>query len=243
MASNANRNLVFDTIDAISKQSSLPQVGAAFASAMTKLGFSALGINGLPPPMPDADPVILAEVVPDGFRDNYSHERLYLVDPNVAHMRTTLEPFRFSDAFQIQGKSEGRERFMQILRSYNMADGVMIPVGRTANIPTCVWLAGKNPDLDGDALQLIQLISLYAASKAQSYFRHHKDDSEPILTAREREVLVWAAHGKSAWEIGSILQIAKRTVDEHTQTAARKLGAANKTQAVALALLRRLIDV
>jgi LuxR family quorum sensing-dependent transcriptional regulator len=56
------------------------------------------------------------------------------------------------------------------------------------------------------------------------------------LTSREKEVLRWAANGKSAWEIGEILDIAKRTVDEHVQTAIRKLSAANRTHAVALAL-------
>ena len=42
------------------------------------------------------------------------------------------------------------------------------------------------------------------------------------LTPREREVLWWAAQGKSAKEIGEILHITKRTVDEHTHNAARK---------------------
>jgi DNA-binding CsgD family transcriptional regulator len=61
------------------------------------------------------------------------------------------------------------------------------------------------------------------------------------LTPRECEVLWWAAQGKSAREIGGILHISKRTVDEHTHNAARKLGAANRTQAVAIALRERLI--
>ncbi len=61
------------------------------------------------------------------------------------------------------------------------------------------------------------------------------------LTPREREVLWWAAEGKSASQIGEILHITKRTVDEHTHNAARKLGAANRTQAVAIALRERLI--
>lgn len=56
------------------------------------------------------------------------------------------------------------------------------------------------------------------------------------LTAREAEVLHWVARGKSAWEIGEILNIAKRTVDEHVQTAVRKLGAVNRTHAVAIAV-------
>lgn len=56
------------------------------------------------------------------------------------------------------------------------------------------------------------------------------------LTPREREVLRWVANGKSAWEIGEILHIAKRTVDAHVQTSVRKLSATNRTHAVALAL-------
>jgi LuxR family quorum sensing-dependent transcriptional regulator len=54
-------------------------------------------------------------------------------------------------------------------------------------------------------------------------------------------VLWGAAEGKSAAQIGKILHITKRTVDEHTKNAARKLGAANRTQAVAIALRERLI--
>ena len=63
------------------------------------------------------------------------------------------------------------------------------------------------------------------------------------LTARELEVMTWVASGKSAWEIGEILHIAKRTVDEHVQTAVRKMGAMNRTHAVALAIRDRVISI
>jgi DNA-binding CsgD family transcriptional regulator len=71
----------------------------------------------------------------------------------------------------------------------------------------------------------------------------HAPAREHPLTPRELEVMTWVARGKSAWETGEILGISKRTVDEHTKTAARKLGANNRTQTVALALLRRIIEV
>ena len=61
------------------------------------------------------------------------------------------------------------------------------------------------------------------------------------LTSREREILWWAAQGKTAWEIGEILHITKRTVDAHTQHAIQKLDAVNRTEAVAIALRERLI--
>jgi DNA-binding CsgD family transcriptional regulator len=62
------------------------------------------------------------------------------------------------------------------------------------------------------------------------------------LTAREREVLTWVARGKSASEISAILRIAKRTVDEHAQSAFHKLGASNRVHAVAIALRNRFIE-
>jgi LuxR family quorum sensing-dependent transcriptional regulator len=51
------------------------------------------------------------------------------------------------------------------------------------------------------------------------------------------------AQGKSAWEIGEILNITKRTVDEHVQTAVRKLGAVNRTHAVALAVRNQIVEI
>jgi DNA-binding CsgD family transcriptional regulator len=63
------------------------------------------------------------------------------------------------------------------------------------------------------------------------------------LTPREREVLTWVAQGKSAQEVGEILNITKRTVDEHVNSATRKLGAKNRTHAVAIALRDGHIEV
>ena len=62
-----------------------------------------------------------------------------------------------------------------------------------------------------------------------------------LLTPRERTVLWWAAQGKSAEQIGAILHVTKRTANAHIQNATRKLGAVNKTQAVAISLRERLI--
>jgi DNA-binding NarL/FixJ family response regulator len=67
--------------------------------------------------------------------------------------------------------------------------------------------------------------------------------AEMPLTKREIEVLGWVARGKSARDIGKILKITKRTVDEHVSVAVQKLAAQNRTQAVVLALRDGIIDL
>jgi DNA-binding CsgD family transcriptional regulator len=63
------------------------------------------------------------------------------------------------------------------------------------------------------------------------------------LTPRELEVLTWVARGKTAEDTAQILSIAKRTVDEHVQTVIRKLGAGNRTHAVAIALSNHMLKI
>jgi DNA-binding CsgD family transcriptional regulator len=56
------------------------------------------------------------------------------------------------------------------------------------------------------------------------------------LSPREVESLLWAARGKTAWEIGLILKISEHTVTFHINNAKRKLGAVNRHQAIAAAI-------
>lgn len=63
----------------------------------------------------------------------------------------------------------------------------------------------------------------------------------PHLTPREEECMKWAAHGKTAWETGTILGIKESTVVFFMEQVRVKLGAVNKTQAVAKAIRMKLI--
>jgi DNA-binding CsgD family transcriptional regulator len=62
------------------------------------------------------------------------------------------------------------------------------------------------------------------------------------LSAREVEILSLASHGKTAPEMSGALAISERTVAFHINNIVEKLGASNKTHAVALALRQGLID-
>ncbi len=51
------------------------------------------------------------------------------------------------------------------------------------------------------------------------------------LTAREAEVLVWIAKGKSNRDIGEILGLSSRTVNKHLEQVYIKLGVENRASA------------
>ncbi len=58
--------------------------------------------------------------------------------------------------------------------------------------------------------------------------------NQPRLTNRELECMRWAAEGKTDDEVAIILGISRATVRFHLDQARNRLGAVNKTQAVAL---------
>jgi DNA-binding NarL/FixJ family response regulator len=62
------------------------------------------------------------------------------------------------------------------------------------------------------------------------------------LTPRELEVLAWVAQGHPNKEIAERLAISQRTVKLHVSSIMGKLGAANRTEAVALAVQHGLIE-
>ena len=62
------------------------------------------------------------------------------------------------------------------------------------------------------------------------------------LTPRENEILNWIMQGKNSWEISAIINISESTVKYHIDRAMKKLGAVNRTHAVAIAMRNNLLD-
>jgi DNA-binding CsgD family transcriptional regulator len=67
------------------------------------------------------------------------------------------------------------------------------------------------------------------------------ETDEIRLTGREREVLVLLAQGLQLDEIAARLGIGSETVRTHVRKAGERLGAANRTHAVAIAIRQKLI--
>lgn len=63
----------------------------------------------------------------------------------------------------------------------------------------------------------------------------------PKINLREREILLWAAEGKTNWEIGEILGLTHSTVKDYIARIFVKLNTSNRTHAVAIAFQYGLI--
>ena len=68
-------------------------------------------------------------------------------------------------------------------------------------------------------------------------------DGDEALSDREREVLSWAARGKSALDTSEIMTLSEQTVKTHIRNAVSKLRANNKTHAVTKAIYLGMIDL
>jgi len=231
------QNLVFDTADAISCVNELPQLANVVSAAMDKFGFTSVGLGNLPLPGEGTEPTILMERVPVGFRELYSEERLYLTDHISAHARVVYEPFRYSEAPYAGIDAAGHRRFMEVLGMHELGSGLIVPIGRLNNLPACVWLGGRNSDLDGGATRALQLIALFAAERARALaYPPPKGHRVSPLTSHERDVLQWIAAGKTSWEIGVIYGLSERTINKLIGEAMVKLNAVTRAQAVVTAI-------
>jgi len=100
-------------------------------------------------------------------------------------------------------------------------------------------LLGGEKGYSASELRLILLASTYAVGRAiQMLGSRHVRAIDVRLTSREIECLQWASCGKSEWEIGIILGISEHTAEKHLISARAKLGAANRVEAVAVAVRR-----
>lgn len=66
-------------------------------------------------------------------------------------------------------------------------------------------------------------------------------DTAPALSPRERDCLLALARGQRLQAVAEDLGLSVKTVDNHIAAAKRRLGAATREQAVAIAIARGLL--
>jgi DNA-binding CsgD family transcriptional regulator len=147
----------------------------------------------------------------------------------LAHWLGTVEAFEsFGHTFEIA-------------RSQARAGAVLRALGRTAEAKPLLSAATTTARRLGAEPLLRELRSLGGVPVPRSGNGPAAQRSVESLTAREREVLGLVAQGRSNRQIGEQLFISAKTVSVHVSNILAKLGAAGRTEAVAVARHRGLL--
>src|SRR5262245_33796037 len=117
-------------------------------------------------------------------------------------------------------------------RDFNAHKVLVVPIPGPSGVIGVVGLGGSQFDEREAHKPILHMYALHAFHRLETLSAKRRRKTA-VLSHREREVLVWAAEGKTAWEIGCILNISQRTVEGFFARACRKLGASNRTQAIA----------
>lgn len=197
------------------------------------------------------------------YRDNgFVHS-----DPIIPIVRRTNTPFAWGAVPLPERRGRRKPKALHVMEAaqdHGYTDGFVVPfhfidrLGRV-NSASCAFfwkdqqsrffffLKHKKHDLHIIMLYWAQRMMDVAAKELNRRDRFTDGEGNPIsanmLTDRERDVLAWAARGKTMSETATILSVADATVETHIKHAMQKLGAGNKTHAVARALFLGLIDI
>jgi LuxR family quorum sensing-dependent transcriptional regulator len=231
-----------DYIDTLNHLDSPDEVLGSMRQSIARHGFDTLLFFGLPARNQHFDDVVLGKHWPEEWTRIYGDGHYIHDDPIIRHLRRTTRPFEWRE---VTFDAERYPRSLELMRlraDFGFANAFVVPIPGISGTLAGVSMGGARPELEAWNKPAMHMMAIYAFETA-SRMREPRTRPRNPLTEREREVLTWAAAGKSGWDISELLSIGRRTVYEHGQTATRKLGALNQTHAVALALQDGMISI
>ncbi len=252
-------------IGSIEKCFEVDALATTFHGLIEEFGFSEF--NFLDAGQPGFDDPLSFGSVSAAWEREYRQNGFVHVDPMLPIVRRTNLPFSWDDVTlpkRLGKKKSGALKTMEAAYDHGFRNGYVIPLhyadrlGRP-NSALCVlfWrdplqkmrflLSRYRHDVHILAIYFIQRAADLSAHKMKSRARYSDDDGRSLvevqLTDRERDVLSWAARGKTMEDTADILSISVDTVQQHIENAKRKLNAANKLHACARAIYLGAIDL
>ena len=209
-----------------------------------RLGFETVSAMAVIDRAPGRSDFIAIDNTPPAYVEAYGNPSFYRRDPVMQHCRRQTVPIIWNQQTYVS-RDAGDLWEQQAHFGYRtgIAMALHMPEGRHF-----ILGVDRDRDLPGDADELqrvvadLQLFAVVAQDAAMRLLVPAAQQPErPALTPRELEALRWTMEGKTAWEVGAVMGITERTANLHVNSAAHKLGCANKHQAVLKALRLGLI--
>jgi LuxR family quorum-sensing system transcriptional regulator CciR len=167
---------------------------------------------------------------PAGWAEWFDDQRLGSTDPVHRASNLTSVGFAWSELERMLPLTAEDRRVLDTARREGIGDGFTVP----AHVPgeahgSCSFACAAGEPLREDHLPLLQLAGAFAFESARRMRRLRLAPPPVMLTDRQRECVIWAARGKSDWEIAQILAISRETVIEHLKQARDRYGVGRRT--------------
>ncbi len=214
----------------------------AMATVTTALGFQYFALTHHVDVVVASGKAIRLHNYPARWADYYDGNALGVSDPVHRASHVTGAGFAWSKlASMIPLTSEDR-RMLRLGRIEGIGDGFTVP----AHVPgeargSCSFASDADRTMPEAILPLAQYAGTFAFEGARRLWSargHMTGPPPPMLTDRQRDCLLWAARGKSDWEISRILGVSQETVIRHLKDARERYGVQKRT----LLAVRALFD-
>ncbi len=235
-----------EVIDAVLEAESVDRLHSICASVCRDHGFDRF-IYGARIPTSFVKPYfIFISGYPREWREHYNANNYMVIDPTVQYCAQNITPMAWDDGLLRSDSGEVR-RFMSEARDFGLNSGVSFPIHTAqGDFAMLSFASDRLEGQQGCIQRVLPLGQLFAAYLHEAVRRIFNSDvlalAKVDLTQRERECLLWATEGKTAWETSQILNISERTVTFHLQNVQGKLGVNNRQQAVARAVSLGIIE-
>jgi len=234
-------------IDRLEDTSSLEDVRGVCAEICTHYGFDHFAYIGQILTSFTDPRYIYISGYPPGWWRRYKKNKYIEKDPLIHHCSEHVTPIYWEKAPTTAVDDTEVSKLMREARNYGLRNGLSIPVHSSKGDSAVLSFSMGREDSKvlthiHKSTPDLYLLSAYTHEAAmrvvsgQGLSFKHKD-----LTSRERECLIWAAEGSTTWDIAKHVGVSESTVIFHLQNAMKKLGAANRQQAIAKAVVLGLI--
>lgn len=206
---------------------------AAMQAVTAELGFEYFALTHHVDVVASAGAAIRLHNYPLQWADYYDGRALGLSDPVHRASHVTSVGFRWSRMPEMIPLTPEDRHVLALGREQGIGDGFTVP----ANVPgeargSCSFANQAGRPVPETVLPLAQLAGAFAfegARRLWSQRGHLAAPPNPVLTDRQRDCTLWAARGKSDWEISRILGVSEETVARHIKQACARYGVSKRT--------------
>jgi len=218
-----------ESVDAVALRDAMADAAAAF----DLICFAYLAM----PRGTGAQPKLIS-TYPSEWTDHYLESRYERLDPVVLRASPRTEPFEWGLGVGPAALTKRQQQFFDEAATFDIRCGFTIPIhdGRGPIAAVTFVADARHPPFRRTVeahAQVLQLMAMFFHVHARRKLASDRVVDGIALSPREFECLEWSAQGKSAWEIGRILGISRRTAAFHLENAKSKLGVRSICQAVA----------